>query len=51
MNHQEKILRDTVKNPLLYLLGGLNAEESEKVLKEKFNYSDKKINQLKKEVK
>ena len=49
MNHQEKILRETVKNPLLYLLGGLTAQESEKVLKDKFNYSDEKINKLKKD--
>jgi len=49
MNHQEKILRETVKNPLLYLLGGLNSDESIKVLKEKFSYTDRQINKLLKE--
>lgn len=45
--HQKKILIDTVKNPLKSLLGGPDAEESEKILRSKFGYTDKQIQALK----
>lgn len=46
--HQLRICKDTVKNPLKgVFLGGPNAEESEKILREKFGYTDKQINKLK----
>ena len=48
--HQEKICRDTVKNPNKSMLGGPSPEEAEKTLKSKFGYSDDKISKLKEEV-
>lgn len=46
--HQERICRDTVKNPLKGLfLGGPSAEEAERILREKFGYNDQKIQKLK----
>jgi len=46
--HQLRVLKDTVKNPLKgVFLGGPSAEESEKILREKFGYSDNQINKLK----
>lgn len=46
--HQEKILRDTVKNPMKGIfLGGPSAEEAEKILRTKFKYSDAQIKKLK----
>lgn len=46
--HQHRILRDTVKNPLKgVFLGGPSAEESENTLRSKFGYSDAEINKLK----
>mgnify|MGYP003564588529 FL=1 len=45
--HQEKIARDTVKNPDKALLGGPSAEEAEKMLRDKFGYSDAQIKKLK----
>jgi len=47
--HQEKICRDTVKNPNKSMLGGPSPEEAEKTLRSKFGYSDDKISKLKEE--
>ena len=47
--HQEKICRDTVRNPNKSMLGGPSPEEAEKTLKSKFGYSDEKISKLKEE--
>lgn len=44
--HQLKILKDTVKNPDLWLLGGPTLDEAEQTLKEKFGYSEKEIDNL-----
>lgn len=47
--HQLKICKDTVKNPLKgKFCGGPTAEEAEQILKEKFNFTDKQIQDLKK---
>jgi len=46
--HQEKIAKDTVKNPDKALLGGPSVEEAEKILKNKFGYTDAQITKLKK---
>ena len=47
--HQLKILKDTVINPNKgKFLGGPSAEEAEKTLREKFDFTDKEINALKK---
>lgn len=46
--HQEKIAKDTVKNPDKALLGGPSVEEAEKMLKDKFGYTDAQITKLKK---
>ena len=47
--HQLKILKDTVKNPAKGMfLGGPSAEEAEKILKQKFGYTDAQIKKLKK---
>jgi len=46
--HQEKICRDTVKNPLIGVIcGGPSAEEAEKILITQFNYTQKQIEDLK----
>lgn len=46
--HQLKILLDTVRNPMKgVFLGGPNANEAEKTLRDKFNYSDAEILKLK----
>ena len=46
--HQLRVLKDTVKNPLKgVFLGGPSAEESEKILRDKFGYTDKQISNLK----
>ena len=47
--HSEKICKDTVRNPNKELLGGPTAKQAEKMLKDKFGYSDAKIAKLKKE--
>ena len=47
--HQEKICRDTVRNPNKSMLGGPSPEEAEKTLRSKFGYSDDKISKLKEE--
>lgn len=45
--HQLKILKDTVKNPLKgKFLGGPSAEESKTLLKSKFGWSDARIKKL-----
>jgi hypothetical protein len=44
--HQLKILKDTLKNPMKGLLGGPSAEEAEKILKNKFGYTDSQIKKL-----
>lgn len=46
--HQLKILIDTVKNPSKWLLGGPDANEAKRILKEKFHYTDKQIADLEK---
>jgi hypothetical protein len=48
-HHQELICRDTVRNPAKgdFLWGGPTAEQAEQILREKFNYTDKKIDVLK----
>ena len=47
--HQLKILKSTVKNPMEYLLNpiGLDQAEAIKILKTKYNYTDKQIQKLK----
>jgi len=46
--HQIKVLMDTVRNPMKgKFLGGPSAEEAEKTLREKFNFTDKQIASLK----
>lgn len=45
--HQERICRDTVRNPAKGLLGGPSATEAEQTLREKFGYSDARITKLK----
>jgi hypothetical protein len=48
-NHQLKILKDTVKNPMKgKFLGGPSAEEAEETLRSKFKFTDKQITALKK---
>ena len=46
--HQLKILRSTVRNPMEYLLNpiGLDQAEAIKILKTKYNYTDKQIEKL-----
>lgn len=47
--HQLKILKDTVRNPLKgKFLGGPSAEEAEEILREKFHFTDAQIEKLKK---
>jgi hypothetical protein len=46
--HQHKIAKDTVKNPNKSLLGGPSPEEAEETLMNKFGYSKKEIDKLKK---
>ena len=47
--HQLKILKDTVKNPLKgKFLGGPTAEEAEKILRDKFHFTERQIKKLKK---
>lgn len=46
--HQHKIAKDTVKNPNKSLLGGPSPEEAEETLINKFGYSKKEIDKLKK---
>jgi hypothetical protein len=46
-DHQKKIAIDTVKNPDKWLLGGPNVEEAEKVLKDRYGYTDDMIAKLK----
>jgi hypothetical protein len=46
--HQLRIAVDTVKNPLKGLfLGGMDANQAEKLLREKFGYSETSIERLK----
>lgn len=45
--HQLKILKDTVRNPMKGFLGGPSAEEAEETLREKFHFTDKQIRDLK----
>lgn len=45
--HQLRIALDTVRHPMKVLLGGMDQYEAEKLLKEKFGYTAKQINQLK----
>lgn len=44
--HQLRICRDTVRNSAKGLLGGPNAEEAEQILREKFGYTNKDIERL-----
>ena len=48
---QKKIAIDTVKNPAKSLLGGPSEEESIKILKGKYHYTDAQIKKLKETVK
>lgn len=48
--HEERIARDTVKNPAKGLLGGPNASEAERILRTKYKYDDKRIAKLKEDV-
>lgn len=51
IDHQHRIARDTVKNPLKgKFLGGPSAEEAENTLRTKYKYTDKQIAKLKEEV-
>jgi len=45
--HQLRILKDTVRNPAKGFIGGPTAKESEKILREKFHYTDSQISNLK----
>lgn len=46
--HQLKIAINTVKNPMKgKFMGGPSAEEAEKILKDKFGYTDSEIKKLK----
>lgn len=47
--HQLKIAIDTVKNLSKGLLGGMDAKESEEILKNKFKYTNQEIKKLKNE--
>jgi hypothetical protein len=47
--HSEKICKDTVRNPNKEMLGGPSTKQAEKILIDKFGYTDKKIAKLKKE--
>lgn len=47
--HSEKICKDTVRNPNKEMLGGPSAKQAEKILIDKFGYTDNKIAKLKKE--
>lgn len=44
--HQLKILKDTVKNPDLALLGGPSVEEAMDILKEKFYLTQAQLEAL-----
>lgn len=46
-DHEERIARDTVKNPSKGLLGGPSASEAERILRSKYKYDDKRIAKLK----
>lgn len=46
--HQLRVLRDTVRNPLKSLLGGPTLPEATLILKEKFGYTEKDLDQLRK---
>lgn len=46
-DHEERIARDTVKNPSKGLLGGPSASEAEGILRSKYKYDDKRIAKLK----
>jgi hypothetical protein len=45
--HQEKIAKDTLKNPNKSLMGGPSAKEAEEILRNKFGYSTAQIKKLK----
>lgn len=49
--HQKKIAIDTIKNPDKALLGGPSVKEAEEILRKKFGYTQKQIDQLKEEIK
>lgn len=49
--HQKKIAIDTLKNPFKgKFLGGMTAKEAEKVLRDKFKYTNKQISKLKESI-
>lgn len=48
--HQKKIAIDTIKNPDKALLGGPSVKEAEEILRKKFGYTQKQIDQLKEEI-
>ena len=45
--HQEKIAKDTLRNPNKSLMGGPSAKEAEEILRNKFGYSTAQIKKLK----
>ena len=45
--HQYRIAVDTIKYPLKSLLGGMDSNEAEKILKDKFNVSQCEIDKMK----
>lgn len=48
--HQKKIAIDTIKNPDKALLGGPSVKEAEEILKTKFGYTQKQIDNLKESI-
>jgi hypothetical protein len=46
--HQLRILRDTVRNPAKALMGGPTEAEAVRVLKERFGYTDRELDTLRK---
>lgn len=46
--HELRNLKDAVRDPRLYLLGGLNPERAKQELKTRFGYSDRDIRKLRK---
>lgn len=49
--HQHRILKDTIRNPLKgKFLGGPSSEEAEEILRKKFGYNDAQIQKLREDV-
>ena len=45
--HQYRIAVDTIKYPLKSLLGGMDSNEAERLLRDKFNVPQSKIDKMK----